>query len=157
MFCCGSSHKITMASLSLEVYCLNGFLRIFFLQVPWVYILWLLVLCFSGIPVCATVYGFASLWFLVLFLWLFFFLVSGFILFQSVCFCFPLLYLILLLFLDDAYLLSKERQTGCGVGWEGKWGGAGKTRGGEVIIRLYCMAKKTIFNKRKCFFKKSNK
>lgn len=35
--------------------------------------------------------------------------------------------------------LSNERQKGCGLGWEGRWGGGGKSRGKGTVIRIYYM------------------
>lgn len=80
------------------------------------YIIWLLVLCFHGIPVCENVC-------LSMCLCLFF---------PSVCFILPqfgfcFVYLILLLFLD-AYLFAKEKQKDVeldGRSGGGKLGGVG--------------------------------
>lgn len=52
--------------------------------------------------------------------------------------------------LVEACLVSNERQRGSWSGWEGKWGGIGRSRGGETVIRIYYERKKSNFNKKGC-------
>jgi hypothetical protein len=39
----------------------------------------------------------------------------------------------------------RDRKGVGGFRREGKWGGPGRSRGGETIIRIYCMRKKIYF------------
>jgi hypothetical protein len=48
--------------------------------------------------------------------------------------------------------LIRDRKGG-GLEWKGRLGGTGRGQGGETIIRIYCIRKIYIFNKRE----KSNK
>lgn len=44
-----------------------------------------------------------------------------------------------------ACILMRDKKNGYGFGWVGKWGGLGRSEGGEIMSRIYYM-NKTLFS-----------
>ena len=73
--------------------------------------------------------------------------------YDSSCFIFYILFFhVWFLLLRSRFFIIRDRKEW--IWMKGKWGGTGRKRGRETIIRMYYMRKENIFNKRKIWKEK---
>lgn len=104
------------------------------------YLFWLLVLCFYGIPECENERVSGSICVSCTFAWALFLLVLSY----SDVLAFVLSCLIYFYPLEVC-VFSNEGQKGGASEWKGRWGGTRRSRGKGIIIKTQCMKNRSNF------------